>query len=37
MAARKTDYVLNLKTAEQLKLEFSPEIINGSRRVFKGE
>jgi putative ABC transport system substrate-binding protein len=37
VAARKTDYVLNLKTAEQLKLEFSPEIINGSRRVFKGE
>ncbi len=37
LAARKTEYALNLKTAEQMKMELSPEIINGSRRVFKGE
>jgi putative ABC transport system substrate-binding protein len=34
---RKIEYALNLKTADQLKIEFSPEIINGSKRVFKGE
>jgi putative ABC transport system substrate-binding protein len=37
LAARKTEYALNLKTAEQMKMELSPEIINGSKRVFKGE
>ena len=34
---RKIEYALNLKTADQLKIDFSPEIINGSKRVFKGE
>jgi putative ABC transport system substrate-binding protein len=37
VAPRKIEYVLNLKTAEQMKLEFSSEIINGARRVFKGD
>jgi ABC-type uncharacterized transport system substrate-binding protein len=34
---RKVEYVLNLKIADQLKIDFSPEIINHSKRVFKGE
>ena len=34
---RKIEYALNLKIADQLKIDFSPEIINGSKRVFKGE
>jgi putative ABC transport system substrate-binding protein len=37
LAPRKTEYALNLKTAEQMKLEFSPEIINGAKRVFRGD
>lgn len=36
-AARKTEYALNLKTAEQMKIEFDPEVVNGAKRVFKGE
>jgi putative ABC transport system substrate-binding protein len=34
---RKIEYSLNLKTADQLKIDFSPEIINGAKSVFKGE
>ena len=34
---RKIEYALNLKTAEQIKIDFTPELINGSKRVFKGE
>lgn len=34
---KKIEYTLNLKTAEQMKLEFSPEVIDGSKRLFKGE
>jgi putative ABC transport system substrate-binding protein len=37
VSPRKIEYALNLKTADQMKIEFSPEIINGSTRVFKGE
>lgn len=37
LAPRKTEYALNLKTAEQMKLEFNPEIINGAKRVFRGD
>lgn len=37
VAPRKTEYVLNLKTAEQMKIEFSSEIINGAKHAFKGE
>jgi putative tryptophan/tyrosine transport system substrate-binding protein len=35
--ARKMEYALNLKTAEQMKLEFSPEVISGAKWVFRGE
>jgi putative ABC transport system substrate-binding protein len=34
---RKIEYALNLKTADQLKIDFSPEIIGGSKRMFKAE
>jgi hypothetical protein len=34
---RKIEYALNLRTAEQMKLDFSPDIIKSSKRVFKGE
>lgn len=34
---RKIEYALNLKAADQLKIEFGPDIVNGSKRVFKGE
>jgi putative ABC transport system substrate-binding protein len=34
---RRIEYALNLRTAEQMKLDFSPEIIKSAKRVFKGE
>jgi putative ABC transport system substrate-binding protein len=34
---RKIEYALNLKTAEQMKIEFGPEVLSGAKRLFKGE
>jgi putative ABC transport system substrate-binding protein len=34
---RKMEYTLNLKTAEQMKIEFGPEVVSGAKRLFKGE